>query len=256
MEEIAKKKDNLDNDQYRIEIDLFEGPLDLLLYLIKRDEIDIYDIPIAHITEQFNLFILSMDKLNLSIAGEYLYMASMLLRIKTATLLPKTTGLNLDQIDDPREELVNMLLEYSRFRKMGEALQRRYQRETKYYPRGYIDLSTKHQGQLPLVTVDFVGLMKVAWELLKDKDRVIFEPDEEMRVTIEERMDYIRSCLHRQKRMHFMRLFDGGTSPVVFVVTFSAMLELCRKGLLKISQREAFSPIWLTWRKKRITVAD
>ncbi len=236
---------NIDSNLYKIQLELFEGPLDLLLYLIKRDEIDIYDIPIAHVANQFVSYIETAQKLNINIAGEYLFMASLLLRIKVATMLPRKTDLSLDEIEDPREELVNMILEYNRYRKMGEALARRYDNQTKFYPRGHISLSRK-QEQLPLPQMSLVGLMQVAWELLKEEDKINYSPDdEEVKVTVEDQTELIIKKITAKKRMRFVELFDQKVTKMTFAITFFSMLELLRKSKISASQEKAFSPIWI-----------
>lgn len=245
----TEKKYEIDEDLYRIQLELFEGPLDLLLYLIKRDELDIYDIPISHVAEQFVSYIETAHQLNLNVAGEYLLMASILLRIKIATMLPRKRDFSLDEIEDPREELVNMILEYSRYRKMGEALARRYSSQTKYYPRGHISLS-REESELPLEQMSLVGLMQVAWELLKKEDKIGYSPaDEEVRVTVEEQTELIIRIAARKKRLRFVELFEGKVTRMVFAVTFFSMLELIRTGQIAVSQEKPFSPIWIFAKK-------
>ncbi len=232
------------DDEYRIELELFEGPLDLLLFLIKKDEIDIYDIPISHIAEQFVGYIEKAKELNLNIAGEYLLLASMLIKIKVATMLPKSSKLDLRDIEDPRDELVNLLLEYTRYRKMGEALAKRYSNARKFYPRGHIELTTK-PNELPLVEVDLSSLMRIAWDMLKEKDKVEYRPDESTKVTIEDRVVYVLERLTKKARLRFDEVFEQKVTPILFVVTFAACLELSKKGYLSLRQRETFAPLWL-----------
>jgi segregation and condensation protein A len=239
-----------EDNEYRIELELFEGPVDLLLYLIKKNEIDIYDIPIAKIAAQFVDYIENVKKLNLNIAGEYLLMASMLLRIKVATLLPKTSLLSSEKIEDPREELVNLLLEYSRYRKMGEALARRYSKQSKFYPRGFIELS-HHEEELPVFRIDLVSLMQAAWSVLKDKERNVFIPDPDEKITVSDRSKHILDKLKLKRRVSFSELFSSGDSKLLIVVTLIALLELARKGQLLIAQSDSFTPLWVFRRQKR-----
>ena len=235
---------NIKDEEYRIELELFEGPLDLLLYLIKRDEIDIYDIPIAHVATQFVGFVEKAKELNLNIAGEYLLLASMLIKIKVATMLPKSSKLDMREIEDPRDELVSLLLEFTRYRKMGEALAKRYSNEKKHYPRGYIDLTTK-QNVLPLVEVNLSSLMQIAWDLLKEKDKFIYAPTKTERISIEDQAIFVLKKISNKGRMRFVELFEDQVSLAILVVTFAACLELVKKGRLSLRQREAFAPLWL-----------
>ena len=121
------------NSSYSVKLDVFEGPLDLLLFLIKRDKVDIYDIPIAHITRQYLEYIELMEELNLEIAGEFIVMAATLMRIKVRMLLPRTQ--DEEEEEDPREELVAALLEYRKFKEAAQILREKETEQSGWFPR-------------------------------------------------------------------------------------------------------------------------
>src|SRR5262245_50489134 len=147
MAEAPERNDEGRSDSYRVKLEIFEGPLDLLLYLIKKDEIDIYDIPIARITEQYLAYLELMQELDIAVAGDFLVMASTLIYIKSKTLLPPEPKLDGEEDlgDDPRAELVERLLEYQKFKSAAQMLYSRGEIESACYTRGPLETDSSNQ---------------------------------------------------------------------------------------------------------------
>lgn len=237
-----KQKD----ERCRIHLEVFEGPLDLLLYLIKRDEIDIYDIPINHVVNEYISFLDEMEELDLNIAGEYLLMASLLMSIKARMLLPKPE-IDTDEIEDPRQELIDMLVEYKLFKKISEDLLRRREEQERLFPKGANPEppnAAQYAKQESLLSYDFYSLVKTAWEMLKQQDRIVpgFKGED---VNVEERMKHILDYLKKKERAQFIELMPEKTTPMMFVATFIGLLELIREKRVRVYQRSVFGNIWI-----------
>lgn len=226
------------------DIQPFEGPLDLLLYLIKQDEIDIYDIPIAQITRQYLAYLEAMRELDLEVAGEFILMAAMLIRIKAQMLLPKQQD-ELEDCEDPRSGLVKALLEYRQFRSAAQELEKARESWQKRYPRGgqYEGISGGINYQLE--PVDINALVIAFGELLrhsrKAKDHLV-DVDE---VSIDQRIGHIIDKLESRGEVEFGELFEDDPRRIVIAVTFMAILELVRLGQLFVKQAAPFGKIWI-----------
>jgi len=223
------------------ELDAFDGPLDLLLYLIKKDEIDIYDIPIAEITRQYLGYLEVCKELNLEIAGEFLYMAAVLIRIKAQMLIPKSDN---DEVwDDPRSELVKALLEYKKVKKISSALddmagnmQRRFYRR---------DFSSWNIA-LPepeLVKVDLTALMIAFGDILRRTEYDTSLEIEPQEISVESRTDHILSLLKSRSSLEFEELFADDPRKIVMIVTFIALLDMVKDGIIRIEQAKRFLTI-------------
>jgi segregation and condensation protein A len=223
----------------------FEGPLDLLLYLIKQDEIDIYDIPIAQITQQYLAYLEAMKELDLEIAGEFILMASMLIRIKSQMLLPKT-GDEEEEFDDPRSELVAALLEYKKFKQAAEELGDKGKSWSLRMSRGSFPEIVDPEITYTLRKLDVTGLMIAFGEVL---ERSKIEHVHNVRteaIHIEDRIKHIaRFMKDKPDGVEFKQLFEDDMRRLVIVVTFMAILEMSRMGYLKIQQSSLFSNIWV-----------
>src|SRR6266508_2426707 len=239
-------------DSYRIRLDEFEGPLDLLLHLIKKNEINIYDIPIAMITKQYLDYISMMKSLNLVVAGEFLVMAATLVHIKSRMLLPvESDGDDEDDtVEDPRAELVRRLLEYKRFKEAaGELVQRGQQwREVFGRPaleRGHIsDLSPAEEDEddtiLDLTLFDLVDAFQDIIQRTPVKALVEVTADH---LTVKDRMNHILERLESESAVPFETLFHPEEGRMVVIVTFLGLLELIRIKLVRAYQSEAFGSI-------------
>lgn len=237
--------------EYKVRLEQFEGPLDLLLFLIKKDEIDIYHIPIAVITEQYLAYIGVLEFLNLELAGEFLVMAATLMRIKARMLLPRESA-DEEEIEDPREALVQQLLEYRRFKQAAsdfEAME--YQRKMLF-----TRPDLEWEGAEPPEEVDY-NLFDLMMALKQVLDRAEERPMEiaAEEVTIEEKMDYLRERVQPGKRVPFADLFAEGADRMEIIVTFLALLELLKLGTLKFRQTRSFGTIHIYRKKQKVKKA-
>ncbi len=232
---------------YHVHLDNFEGPLDLLLYFIQRDKIDIYDIPIAHITAEYLGYLEVMEALNLAVAGEFILLAATLMRIKARMLLPRSQPTDDPLIEDPRRELVQQLVEYRRFKAASEALGELAERRGAKYPVGR-DIASANNGASPadyLQDVSLFELMSVVREVLGNlptKDPVILHAEP---VHLDDSIRMIRRTLAAAKQVTLRELFAAARQVQEVVVVFLAVLELARRGLLVFRQAAAFGEITL-----------
>ncbi len=223
---------------YRVQLENFEGPLDLLLFFIKRDELDIYDIPISYITEQFLEYIRLMEELDLDVASEFILMASMLMSIKAKMMLPKEES-DEEELDesDPRYELVQRLLEYKRYKEMAAKMSDIEAEAQKKYYRGYreADSVEKQASGEALKDVTMFDLMTAFKKVLMDiKRQNTVHHIEKVQVTIEQQSEYIMSHLQKRGRSSFRKICSGFKSRTKIVVTFLAVLEMLKEQQLKL----------------------
>lgn len=229
---------------YQVRIENFEGPLDLLLHLIKKNEINIYDIPVAMIAQQYLEYLEAMEELNLNVAGDFLVMAATLVQIKSRMLLPVDEAADDDEEGpDPREELVRRLLEYKAFKEAARRLddQEKMWREVFWREQA---ASVEEMGEdLPLENVSLFDLVDALKEVLeRNPGSRLMEivPDN---LTVRERMNLILETLEGKDSVSFAALFEGSTHRMVVVVTFLALLELMRLRVARVFQAETFGPI-------------
>ena len=227
---------------YTVRLDMFEGPLDLLLHLIRKNEINVFDIPMALITEQYLHYLKIMKELNLDIAGDYLLMASTLLQIKSKMLLPVSSEEEEEGEEDPRAELVRRLVEYQRYKDAASELERRPMKDRDFFVRSVPEEAIEPQEER--FEVSLFELLEAFREVLA---RVTSETVHEVQlepITVEEKIEQILSLLQREKRsLAFHHLFpDNVTRPVV-VVTFLAILELVKTRLVRVFQMAPFETI-------------
>lgn len=223
------------------ELEAFDGPLDLLLYLIKREEVDIYDIPIAQITRQYLAYLDACRELNLEIAGEFLYMASILIRIKAQMLLPRPE--DGEEWEDPRTELMNALLEYKKVKKVADSLESMAENRARRYPRSERSRDDIPQPEPELIKVDLAALMIAFGDLLS---RVKPEPVygiAKLEITVNQRKAHILTLFEKERSLEFDTLFLDDPRKIVMVVTFIALLELVKVGTLRVDQPDRFSAI-------------
>ena len=234
-----------DRDAMKVRCKVFEGPLDLLLHLIRQQQIDIYDIPVADITEQYLEYLNLMQELDLDIAGEFLVMAATLIQIKSRMLLPKSPEEEGegDAEEDPRAELVQRLLEHEQFKKAAEILYEKRSIESEAFPRGAEENGDEEEQSL--AEVGLFDLLEALGRVLKEaKKRQLIEISEET-FSVEEQIERIRNRLSAGEHVSFRELFSSATSREEILVTFLAMLELVRLQELKIYQSAAFGDILL-----------
>jgi len=225
-----------------IKLERFEGPLDLLLHLIKRDEIDIYDIPIAHITQQYLRYLDLMRHLDLEVAGDFLVMAATLMRIKAKMLLPLPQLGEEEQPGDPREELVLRLVEYRQFKEAASTLKGREEERRLVYERGMLP-GEDEVGPLPLARVSLFDLIDALNHVLsRVPEPAVYEVEAET-FGVEDKMELLTATLRRRGRLSFVELLAGCRSRSEMVVTFIALLELIKLGAALVVQHETFGDI-------------
>ena len=233
-------------EEYKVKLDVFEGPLDLLLYLIKRDEVDIYDIPIVRITDSYMQYLDLMRMLDLNIAGEFLVMAATLMMIKSRMLLPEEERAEMeeDEEGDPRWDLVRQLVEYKKFKDVAMYLEDVDGiRESVFAREGEEGVRLDSETDVALLDVSIFDLITAFNEALskvpKEDLREIFAE----RFTVAEKVDAILDLLRKEPSLSMTRLFGGMTSRHEVVCTFLAMLELIKVSQIRAVQKGAFGDI-------------
>jgi segregation and condensation protein A len=239
---------------YRVNIDIYNGPLDLLLYLIRRAEVDIQDIPIAKITEQYLHYIEMIQDLNIDFAGEFLVMAATLMEIKSAMLLPRgevEAGEEEDDFGDPRLELVRQLLEYKKFKDLAGELHEWADDQTQRYPRSLADLEKLREKQQLEQELDLESLQ--IWDLFEAFSRLmqatlagkrgheVIHDDTPIDVYEADILDRAQ----RERPLTFESVFLGRSNKSEIVGLFFALLELIRQKLVRIEQEKTFGPIYI-----------
>lgn len=235
---------------YKVQIELFEGPLDLLLYLVRKEEVDIYQVNLTKIAKEFIEYVELMRELDLEIAGEFLVMASTLMYIKSKELLPvdrQVTDEEDEEEGDPRWELIRQLVQYKKFKDVAAGLLSRAEEREQIYAR----LAPKPDFETPRATLgpdsrvsifDLVNAVNVIIKRFDERDadsRQIYED----KWTVSEKIEQIRVRLTHLPRFRFSELFAEATSRAEVVVTFLAMLELIRMRQMRVDQEQPFSEI-------------
>ncbi len=240
--------------RYRVKLDIFEGPFDLLLFLIRKNEVDIYDIPIARITEQFLEYIEAMRILDLNVAGDFIEMVAILMHIKARMLLPKTPLENEEESGDPRTELVERLLEYKRFKEVSYELQylendrrRLYKRQDFNFIQTVPESEPTTEEFLEKVTLfDLIIAFKRA---LQNMPKVTYHEVKRIDVTIEQQTEFLLNLLKEKKMILFQDLMKQFKEKIILIVTFVALLELVRKGIISVKQSDLFDDIRIKLKK-------
>ena len=235
---------------YRIKLPAFEGPLDLLLFLIRKSELDIYDIPIEAVTRQYIDVLHSLQQLDLEIAGEFFVMAASLMEIKSRMLLPKGHAAVADETDDdamdPRWELVHQLLQYKKFKEAAGGLAALAQFEQDKLPRRVVEQSVA-EDERPLKPVDRIELWNAFNIVLRRlAEKLVVGEIRDEQVTVADQMESLLQRLQTTKSFVFSDLFPNRTTLRVLVATFLAVLELTRLRKLAIRQDDAFTDIICT----------
>ena len=231
---------------YRVELEVFEGPLDLLLYLIRKEEIDIYNIPIERITTQYMEYLNLMRMLDLNIAGEFIVMAATLMLIKSRMLLPveERPEMEEEEEEDPRWDLVRQLVEYKKFKDAAGALQEREFLQENIFGIGgkEVTLGTEESG-LVLQDVSLFDLITAFDSVLKNAREEVFGEIFSDRFTVADKIDAILATLKRDEQVVFSSLFRAGATRAEIVCTFLALLELIRLRQVGVRQDAQFGDI-------------
>nr|WP_314544098.1 ScpA family protein [uncultured Massilia sp.] len=229
-------------DALEVFLDAFEGPLDLLLYLIRKQNFNILDIPMAQVTLQYLEYVEQIRKHNLELAAEYLLMAAMLIEIKSRMLLPKRQDALIDEADDPRAELVRRLLDYEQIKVAAQQLGALPQ-EGRDFQRPSLPVE---QGLAPVwPDVDVHDLQRAWMDVLRRAKLTQHHKIGREELSVREHMSAILRTLQGARFVEFSDLFDGQATVPVVVVHFVAMLELAKETLIEITQAEPFAPIYV-----------
>lgn len=231
-------------DVYNIKIPVFEGPFDLLLHLIRENKLDIYDIPIALITNQYLQYIEMMKELNLEIAGEFLVMAATLIYIKSRMLLPPDEETPDEELEDPRAELVKKLIEYQKFKEAAGDLRKREEDWMKVFRRDSFLAEEEEPGELYLFDLNLFDLLDAFKKILEKAPPEVISITKET-LTVKDRISFIMEILEGQETVRFEDFFQGGMTKIQLIVTFVALLELIRLGLARAYQEREFGNIWV-----------
>jgi segregation and condensation protein A len=234
-------------DAYRVKLETFEGPLDLLVHLIRINELNIYDIPVARITEQYLGYIGLMQELNLDVAGEFLVMASTLIHIKSKMLLPRpeTAATDGEPEEDPREALVRRLIEHQKFKAAAEVLHERETLRSAQFIRPDSRVAGASEDEYePELEVDLFSLLtafKGVLERASRRPKMVIPPEQ---ISIEDRIQQLLARLSETEACGFEDLFtDGDGSRPFMIVTFLGLLEMIRLKLIRVFQSGSFGPI-------------
>jgi len=238
---------------YTIRIPTFEGPFDLLLFFIERDELDIHDIPIARITDDFLAYIQTMESLNIDLASEFILVAATLMRIKARILIPRKEVDEQGNEIDPREELVQRLLEYKSFKEVTEELRVREETRSFSFPRGNVDLELKSLAEEALADAELESL--TLYKLMQAFKRVMerFEEAKNRYVhtvvryayTLADEQTRITTSLTVKPRLDFMDIFSSSENRIHAIVTFLALLEMINNQVVRIIAGEGVNNFWI-----------
>ena len=240
-------------DAYKVRLDAFEGPMDLLLHLIEKNKIDIYDIPIAEITEQYIQYIDESRQFDIEISSEFLVMAATLLHIKSRMMLPKAPKNEEGEEEDPRQELVERIIEYRRFKAVSEQLEDMAKEQQRFFSRPSQSLHIRH---LPPENLSLDELVEAFFAVARSKEDLVSIPKvlvEKAKYTVEEKLGVIIDRLYAAGgEMLFVDAFDTGTKDEL-IVTFLAMLELIKLKSIVVYQPYQFGEIII---KLKLTKTD
>ncbi|MEN6449397.1 MAG: segregation/condensation protein A [Thermoguttaceae bacterium] len=231
---------------FRVDLSLFRGPLDLLLYLVRKHEVEITDIPVAAITDQYLEYLAILEQLDVNAVGEFLAVASLLIEIKSQQVLPRCDEVE-GAVEDPRQELVRRLLEYKKFRDAASLLEERSREWQQRYPRLCTDLSPheRHLDDEPIHEVELWDLVSAFGRIMREtqanRPSSIVYDDTPIRVV----MGRIHSRLVEAGRLRFRELFKPTMHKSTLVGIFLAILELVRHHRVRVDQNSLFGEIWI-----------
>ena len=226
-------------DDLKILLGEFEGPLDLLLHLIRQEQVSIYDIPVARITEEYLRYLRVMQEMDIAVAGDFLVMAATLIELKTKMLLPRDPLAELAEEDDPRTDLVNQLLEYQKYKAAAQMLWSRATVEQAVFKRAEIETDKNN----PEVAVGLFDLLKVFQDILaRHKEEVLLEIERE-EISMAEMIERLRNMVMSASELNLRLFFERARSRRELVLAFLSVLELVRTTEIKLFQRETFGDI-------------
>ncbi len=241
-------------ENFEVKLPLFKGPFDLLLFFIERDELDIYDIPISKITNDFLTYLHHLETLNVELASEFILVAATLMRIKSKMLLPRPQLDEQGNEIDPREELIKHLLEYKKYKSVIESFQKMEENELQKEKRGNImrelkSLAASVNVEAELQDVDLYKLMQVVEKVMKrfeeEKNRPVHQVVQ-YPYTVEGQKEYILNELTRKTTLSFTEMVELNPTRVALVFNFLAILEMLSIGKLNIQVGEGYNNFWIT----------
>jgi segregation and condensation protein A len=241
---------------YRVKLEVFEGPLDLLLHLIKKEEVDVYDIPVARITDEYLQYLNLLETMNLDVAGEYLVMAATLTHIKSRMLLPPSEDQTEEPEEDPRADLVQQLVEYQRYREAALALGERAVLSRDVFRREPAAPEADQGDGIRLRDVTVADLLEAFREVMERALRESFHEIVSEEISVEECIDLIQRRMAADGALRFRDLFAGGPSRRRLVATFLALLELVKRQMIRARQDEEVGEILLFPRTGTAAYAD
>lgn len=246
---------------YKVKLDVFEGPFDLLVYLIENAEMSIYDIQVAEITKQYMEYVERIQKVDAVLAGEFMVLAASLIEIKSKMLLPRQNSQgSADFSEDPRSELVQRLLEYKRYKLAATFLAEEEERAQRIHTKPREDLTVYTREPDIYLSLDLIPFVK-AFELFLQKKKRLEEVRkrysiiERQQMTVESRIEQIKHLFRERKRMKFRDLLGGERTRQNVVLTFLSMLELIRQKAVKVNQNANYGEITLTVNEKEMQAA-
>ena len=232
---------------YKVKLDTFEGPLDLLLFLIKKNEVDIYDIPVSKITQQFLEYLDIIKLLDIEAASDFILLASTLLRIKAQMLLPKTSIEEDEEVvEDPRQELIYRLLEYKRFKDVAENLSEKEEYARNLFTRGSFKIeSAGFADELvdERADISLFDLVTAFKTIVEKNKKVVVHRVRILNVNLEERIEFVIGKIKEYGEINFSALFEPSDDKLVWIVTFIAILELVKNQVIMATQSETFGEI-------------
>lgn len=227
------------NDEMKIVMGEFEGPLDLLLHLIRQEQVSIYDIPVARITDEYLRYLQLMQELDIAVAGDFLVMAATLIELKTKMLLPRDPLAAEEEDEDPRKELVDQLLEYQKYKAAAEMLWSRATVERAVFKRAELETDKNN----PEVAVGVFDLLKVFQEILaRHKEEVLLEIERE-EISMAEMLERLRNMVMSAGELNLRIFFERARSRRELVLAFLSVLELVRTAQIRLMQKETFGDI-------------
>jgi segregation and condensation protein A len=242
--ENKKEKEESDSPFAVSVTDVYEGPLDLLLDLIRKQDIDIYDIPIARITEQYLTYVEKIKELDVNVAADFIYMAAVLIHIKSKMLLPRDPSAKAEELEDPRTELVNRLLEHEKFKSAAQMLLQKQQIEDAVLTNPSLKEFIDAEGTEPEIAADVIDLVKTFQQILERvRNRPMINVNEET-VTVGQMIDYLRRRLSLESRpIRLKQLLMRVESRQALVCMFLALLEMVRLQAIQVRQDKLFGEI-------------
>src|ERR1051325_4810913 len=226
-------------DDLKILLGEFEGPLDLLLHLIRQEHVSIYDIPVARITDEYLRYLRVMQEMDISVAGDFLVMAATLIELKTKMLLPRDPSAPPDEEDDPRSDLVNQLLEYQKYKAAAQMLWSRATVEQAVFKRA----ERETDKQNPEVSVGLFDLLKVFQQILARRKEEVMMEIERDEITMTEMLERLRNMVLSAGELNLVKFFERARSRRELVLAFLSVLELVRTTEISLIQRETFGEI-------------